>query len=74
MKLTSKQSFIVQQVSSILAQSKRNPSKQQRDLFPSKCLHQPYYFGFQFCKANLSTEKGGKKISLLIHSTALKMN
>lgn len=72
--LTPEQSFIAQQASSILAQRETNPAHQPGAFRPGQCLHQPYSFGFQLPKANLSMEKGGKKVSLLIHSTALKMN
>lgn len=74
MRLTPEQSFIAQQASSILAQRETNPAHQPGAFRPGQCLHQPYSFGFQLPKANLSMEKGGKKVSLLIHSTALKMN
>lgn len=74
MHLTPEQSFIAQQATSILAQSETSPAHQPGAFCPGQCLHQPYSFGFQLPKANLSLEKGGKKESLLIHSTALKMN
>lgn len=74
MHLTPEQSFTAQQASSILAHRETNPAHQPGAFHPGQCLHQTCSFGFQLPKANLSMEKGGKKVSLLIHSTALKMN
>lgn len=74
MHLTPGQSFTAQQASSTLTQRETNPAHQPGAFHPGQCLHQPRSSGFQLPKANLSMKKGAKKVPLLIHSTALKMN